>query len=97
MPRLTYRRVEWQAIAAELAAPHRVVPPGLAARVEALLQQIPEMWPEQPATLELDASSAEVVWAVQAALLARDPAAAHRASVVAEAIAIIHDHQRRSG
>jgi hypothetical protein len=95
MPRLTYRRAEWQAIAAELVAPHRVVPPGLIARVQALLQQIPDGWPDQPATLELDASSAEAVQAVHAALVARDPMAGAQADAVAEAVAIIQAHQRR--
>ena len=96
MPRLTYLRAEWQAIAAELAAPQRVVPPGLLARVQALLQQIPDTWPEQLATLELDASSAEAVQAVHGALVARDPAAGAQADAVAEAVAIIQAHQRRA-
>jgi hypothetical protein len=96
MPRLTYLRAEWQAIAAELAAPRRVVPSGLLARVHALLQQVPEGWPEQLATLELDASSAEAVQAVHAALVARDPAAGAQADAVAEAVAIIQAHQRRA-
>lgn len=96
MPRLTYRRAEWQAIATELAAPQRVVPPGLIARVQALLQQIPDTWPGQPATLELDASGAETVQAVHAALVARDPAAGAHADAVAEAVAIIQAHQHRA-
>jgi hypothetical protein len=96
MPRLTYRRAEWEAIAAELAAPQRVVPPGLIARVQALLQQIPDAWPDQSATLELDASSADAVQAIHGALVARDPAAGARADAVAEAVAIIQTHQRRA-
>ena len=96
MPRLTYRRAEWEAIAAELAAPHRIVPSGLAARVQALLQQIPAGWPDQAATLELDAGSAEAVQAIHGALLARDPAAGAQAAAVAEAVAIIQAHQRRA-
>jgi hypothetical protein len=96
MPRLTYLRAEWQAIAAELAAPQRAVPPGLIARVHALLQQIPDGWPDQAATLELDGSSAEAVQAIHAALGARDPAAGAHADAVAEAVAIIQAHQRRA-
>lgn len=94
MPKMTYRRAEWLAIAEELAAPRWPVPPGLAERVRALLQEIPDAWPEQSATLELDASSAEAVRAVRARLAGRDPGAGQRAASVAEANAIIRDHQR---
>lgn len=94
MPRLTYRRAEWEAIAAELAAKRRPVPPGLADRVQALLQQIPDAWPDQSATLELDPSSADAVRAMHAALTAPAATPAQRAAV-AEAAAIIRDHQRR--
>lgn len=94
MPRLTYRRAEWQAIAEELAAGRRPVPPGLAERVQSLLRQIPDAWPEQSATLELDPSSAEAVRAAHAALTVPESTPAQRAAV-AEAAAIIRDHQRR--
>lgn len=94
MPKMTYRRAEWLAIAEELAAAHWPVPPGLAERVQALLHEIPDAWPEQSATLELDASSAEVVRAVRARLAGRAPGAGQRAASIAEANAIIRDHQR---
>lgn len=94
MPNMTYRRAEWLAIAEELAAPQWSVPPGLAERVQALLHEIPDAWPEQSATLELDASSAETVRAVRAKLAGRARGAGQRAASVAEADAIIRDHQR---
>jgi hypothetical protein len=90
---LTYRRAEWQAIAEELAARRRFVPPGLPERVQALLQQIPSQWPEQTATLELDPSGADAVRAAFAALTSTEPTPAQRAAV-AQADDIIRDHQR---
>jgi hypothetical protein len=93
MPRLTYRRAEWRAIAEELAAGRRPLPPGLTERVQALLRQIPDAWPEQSATLELDPSSADAARAVHPALTAPEPTRAQQ-SAVAEA-AIIRDFQRR--
>lgn len=95
MPRLTYRRADWLAIAEELAAGQTSVPAGLLERVHAMLRQIPDAWPDQSATLELDANGADAVRAAHAALTARDPAAAQQAAAVAQAVAIIRDHQRR--
>ncbi|HET7094794.1 MAG TPA: hypothetical protein VFI22_14980 [Thermomicrobiales bacterium] len=96
MPRLTYRRAEWRAIADELTAGRRPVPAGLLERVHVLLRQIPDAWQDQSATLELDASGADAVSAAHAALMARDPVTAQQVAAVAEAAAIVRDHQRRA-
>lgn len=102
MPRLTQTRAEWLAVADELAAANRadaapvpVVPPGLEERVRDLLRDVPADWPEQTATLELDAGGAAAIRAVLATLAGRDPAAGQRSASVTEADAIIRDHQRR--
>lgn len=98
MPRLTHTRDEWRAVADELAAPHRLAaPPGLEQRVRALLREVPADWPDQYATLELDEGSAEAVRTVLASLAGRDPAAGQRSASLAEAEAIVRDHQRRDG
>ena len=95
MPRLTHTRAEWLAVADELAAPHRsAAPPGLEERVRTLLAKVPAGWPDQLATLELDEGSADAVRAVLAALAGDDPAAGQRSASVAEAEAIVRDHQR---
>ena len=96
MPRITYSRAEWLAIAHELDAGHRdVAPPGLIERVRALLHETPAEWGDQPSALELDAGSAEAVRAAFARLSGRDPAAGQRAASLAEAEGIVRDHQRR--
>lgn len=96
MPRLTHTLAEWMAIAKELRAPNRAAAlPGLAERVQDLLAQAPDGWPEQSYTLELDDACAESVRAVHAALAGSDPAAWQRAASVAEADAIVREHQRR--
>jgi uncharacterized protein YgfB (UPF0149 family) len=97
MPRLTFTHAEWLAIAHELEAPHGVAaPPGLLERVRALLHQASAEWTDQSYALELDAGSADAVRAARAALAGPDPVAGQRAASVAEAEAIVRDHQRRS-
>jgi hypothetical protein len=96
MPRIVLSLAEWQAVALELAGTHTAVaPPGLCERIQALLAQAPQGWPEQPFALELDESSAEAVRAVQAALTGDDQSGGQRAASLAEAMRIIHDHQQR--
>lgn len=96
MPRLTHTLAEWIAIAQELAAPRRdAVPSGLAERIRALVEQAPEGWPEQMYALELDDAGAEAVAGVQSALTGSDPDVWQRTASVAEADAIVRDHQRR--
>lgn len=98
MPRLTHTRAEWLAVADELAGSHRAAaPPGLAERVRAMLREVPADWPDQAATLELDEGSAAAVRALLAALAGRDPAAGQRSASVAEAEAVVRNHQRRRG
>jgi hypothetical protein len=97
MPRLTLPLAEWIAVARELGAPGRVVgPPGLAERIRALVAHAPDGWPEQQYALELDDACAAAVAAVHADLTGRDPGAWQRAASVAEADAIVSQHQRRS-
>jgi hypothetical protein len=96
MPRVTLSLVEWQRVAQELASPQTApIPPGLLERVQAMLQQAPTGWPEQPCAIELDESGAEAVRTVHAALIGYDRDAEQRAAGVSEAIRIIHDHQHR--
>ena len=93
---MTLARGEWLAVADELAGPHRAAsPPGLEERVRALLRGVPSDWPDQPAALELDEAGADAVRAVLAALAGRDPAAGQRSASLAEADAIVRDHQHR--
>lgn len=102
MPRVTQTRAEWLAVADELAAAAQAdapagsaVPPGLEERIRALLRDVPADWPEQTATLEIDEGGAAAIRAVLATLAGRDPEAGQRSASVAEADAIIRDHQRR--
>jgi len=100
MVRLVYPRDEWVAIARELAATYRdTAPPGLVARIDALLAAAPAGWTGEPYALELDETSADVVRAI--VRLGCGPteqtelAAQQRASV-AEADAIVRHHPRES-
>ena len=95
MPRIVLSLAEWTSIAGELTGGHHVIsPPGLQQRIQALLHQAPRGWPDQPFALELDESSCDAVVAAQDALLVRrDPHVRQRIASVAEAVAIIHDHQ----
>lgn len=96
MPRIVLSLQEWQTVARELAADHNVTaPPGLVERVQALLAQAHNGWPDQPFGLELDEGGAEAVQAAHRSLGGNDPAAGQRSASVAEADAIVRDHQRR--
>jgi hypothetical protein len=96
MPRIVLPLAVWQAIARELAGSHTAAaPPGLRERIQALLAQAPQAWPEQILALELDSSSAEAVRSVEASLTGDGPGDGQRAASVVEAIRIIHDHQQR--
>ncbi|MBA3416077.1 MAG: hypothetical protein H0U10_12715 [Chloroflexia bacterium] len=96
MPRLTHTLAEWIAIAQELTAPRPdAVPSGLAERIRALVAQAPEGWPEQVYALELDDAGAAAVAGVQSSLTGSDPDIWQRTASVAEADAIVRDHQRR--
>lgn len=95
MPRLCHTLAEWIAIAQELGAPGpHPTPSGLDERIRALVAQAPNGWPEQIYALELDDAGALAVAAVHAALTGSDPGVWQRTASVAEAAAIIRDHQR---
>lgn len=95
MPRLTHSLAEWIAVAHELGSPGREdVAPGLAERIRALVGHAPDGWPEQAYALELDDACAAEVAAVHAALSGRDPDIWQRTASVAEADAIVRNHQR---
>ena len=95
MPRLVLSLAEWQAVAHELAGTHRAIaPPGLMERVQALLAQAPQAWPDQPFALELDESCIEAVRAVPAQLTGEGHTTEQQMASVAEAIQISHDHQQ---
>jgi hypothetical protein len=95
MPRIVLSLQEWQTIAHELAAAHNsTAPPGLLERVQALLTQAHDGWPEQEFALELDEGSAEVVKTTHGSIMQSDPAQSQRAASVAEAVAIVRDHQQ---
>lgn len=95
MPRIVLSLQEWQTVARELSAPHTVsAPPGLVERVQELLARAHDGWSDQQIALELDESSAEAVQTAHHSLTGGDPAAEQREASVAEAVAIVRDHQR---
>jgi hypothetical protein len=95
MPRLVLSRAEWQAVAHELAGTHRALaPPGLMERIQALLAQAPQAWPDQPFALQLDGGCAEAVRAVHTTPTGEDRTTGQQMAAVAEAIQVIHDHQQ---
>ena len=98
MPRITYPRAEWAAVARELAATYgSSAPPGLAERVDALLAATRAGWPDEPCSLELDEAGADAVEAIvrRGRGLAADPGlAGQRRASVAEADELIRTHQR---
>ncbi len=95
MPRLCHTLAEWIAIGQELGAPGPgSAPSGLVERIRALVGQAPNGWPEQIYALELDDAGALAVADVHAALTGSDPSVWQRTASVAEAAAIIRDHQR---
>jgi len=95
MPRIVLSLQEWQTIAHELAAGHNsTAPPGLLERVQALLTQAHDGWPDQEFALELDEGSAEIVKTTHCSMMRSDPGAGQRTASVAEADAIVRDHQR---
>jgi hypothetical protein len=76
-----------------------MVPPGLCARIEALLRETPEQWSDDLCALELDPASAEVVLDMMGRLggaSASPEQTAQSASSVAEAVALISAHQHRA-
>ena len=95
MRRIVLSLQEWQTIAHELAAAHNSsAPPGLLERVQALLTQAHDGWPDQEFALELDEGSAEAVETTHRVMTQSDPAVGQRAASVAEADAIVRGHQR---
>ncbi len=95
MPRIVLSLQEWQTVARELSGAHNAAaPPGLMERVQALLTQAHDGWPDQQLVLELDEGSAEAVQSAHRSVTGSDPAAGQRAASVAEAVAIVRDHQR---
>jgi hypothetical protein len=96
MPRIELSLAEWQDVVRELSSSHAApAPPGVVERIRALVDEVPQRWPEQTFVLELDESSAEAVHAAHAALTNDDRDAGQRAASVSEAGQIIHDHQQR--
>ena len=97
MERLAYSRREWTAIARELESTYQgSAPPGLRERIAALLAGTPAAWSDQACELELDAASADVVREIVRRGRGQ-PAdaglAGQQAASLAEADAIVHDHQ----
>jgi hypothetical protein len=100
MDDVTLLRAEWAAVARELASTSRgEEPSGLRHRIDRLLSDTPAGWADEPCTLSLDPSAANVVRAVvrRGRGLAVDPARAReRAAGLAEAEDVIRDHQTRT-
>ena len=95
MPRIVLSLQEWQTIARELAAAHNsTAPPGLLERVQALLSQAHDGWSDQEFALELDEGCAEAVETAHRSMMRSDAATGQRAASVAEADAIVRNHQR---
>ena len=62
MDAVTLDRDEWAAVARELDTAYREsAPPGLRARVTAMLSETPAGWGDQACTLDLDTAAADVV------------------------------------
>ncbi|HVL24149.1 MAG TPA: hypothetical protein VM450_08690 [Thermomicrobiales bacterium] len=58
---LTSTRAEWAALAGVIAAANpATIPPGLAERIDALLRETPETWPDEPCVLEFEPETAAV-------------------------------------
>jgi hypothetical protein len=96
MPRIVLSLEEWRAVARELAAAHTIAaPPGLSERMRELLAQAHDGWIDHAVALELDEGSAEIVRAIHRGLAGTDSNAGQRSASVAEADAIVRDHQRR--
>lgn len=83
MSHLKYTRAEWSAIADKLqSGDSGNIPPGLAERINALLEATPGSWPEEQCVLELEPATASVVELVRAQM-----------SGVADAEEIVQSHQ----
>jgi uncharacterized protein (DUF736 family) len=100
MARLTLHRAEWASVLREVQerSPD-MVPPGLCARIEALLQETPEQWSGELCALELDPASVDLIMT----LMGRHDEApvspeqtAQSASSVAAAVALISAYQHRA-
>lgn len=100
MDDVTLPRAEWAAVARELASTSRgEEASGLRHRIDQLLTDTPAGWAEEPCTLSLDPSAANVVRAVvrRGRGLAVDPARVReRAAGLAEAEEVIRDHQTQT-
>lgn len=101
MDDVTLSRAEWAAVARELDSTSRgEEPSGLRRRIDELLADTPAAWAEEPCTLGLDHHAAAVVRAILRR--GRRPAGDRereraRFAGLAEAEAVIHDHQTRTG
>jgi hypothetical protein len=67
MAHIVLTLAEWRAVAHELRGAHRAAAPaGLNERLQALFQEAPRDWLDQPYAIDLDATSIEAVWAMHA-------------------------------
>lgn len=67
MAHIVLTLAEWRAVAHELRGVHHAsAPAGLNERLQALFQEAPRDWLDQPYAVDLDAASIEAVWAMHA-------------------------------
>jgi len=97
MEDLTLSRTEWAAVSRELDATMRGVSPSdLRSRIADLLADIPAAWEDQACSLFLDESAVAIVQKI----LGHGPSAdaeQDRATGLAEAVDLIHEHQSQLG
>ena len=98
---VTLARAEWAAVARELDATYREdAPPGLRARIAALLDDVPAAWSEERCTLALDAAAADVVRTIVQrgrGLDIEPDQQRQQGALLAEAVTIVREHQQQAG
>jgi hypothetical protein len=95
MAHIVLTLAEWRAIAHELCGEHRAVAPaGLNERLQALFQEAPRDWLDQPYAIDLDAASIEAVWAMHASMSNCRLVTNDEHTSVLAAMEIIYKHQQ---
>jgi len=95
MAHIVLTLAEWRAVAHELRGAHQAVTPaGLNERLDALFQEAPRDWLDQPYAIDLDAASIEAVWAMHASLTNCRLVTNDEHTSVMAAMEIIYRHQQ---
>lgn len=95
MAHIVLTLAEWRAVAHELrGAHHAAAPAGLNERLQALFQEAPRDWLDQPYAIDLDAASIEAVWAMHASVTNCRLVTNDEHTSVMAAMEIIYQHQQ---